>query len=231
MTNTSDLLSPEKKRSLNALDELNAWVGGGSIGAYPMPASAAIAGTGDSAQFTAEKAIFVGCYGDGSSRDLDGAVSSFDTVDECVEYCRGLAYAYSGLQFGGQCYCGNSFGSYGTSSGCTMTCPDGETCGGPYANDVYVSGVIGCFNDEGTRDLSYTLDSGSDSMTVDSCTSGCAELGYLYAGLQDGNQCFCGNSYGSYGQASSGSCWMTCTGDGSQNCGGSYANYILTATV
>jgi hypothetical protein len=49
-----------------------------------------------------------------------------------------------------------------------------------------------------------------------------------YAGLQDGNQCFCGNSYGSQGQAPITDCESYCVGDYSEFCGGPYPSVILS---
>lgn len=50
--------------------------------------------------------------------------------------------------------------------------------------------------------------------------------GYLFAGAQYGRECFCGNSYGKYGQGTS--CYIKCSGDPYQNCGGSRQNTVMT---
>ena len=38
-----------------------------------------------------------------------------------------------------ECFCGNSYGSQGKSTSCTMKCDgnDQEICGGPGANNIY----------------------------------------------------------------------------------------------
>jgi hypothetical protein len=58
--------------------------------------------------------------------DLSGDVRDFDyddsTVDQCAEYCND--YAYFGLEWGGRCSCGNTYGAYGQvdDSECDIEC-------------------------------------------------------------------------------------------------------------
>jgi hypothetical protein len=88
---------------------------------------------------------------------------------------------------------------------------------------------LGCFSDSSqNRDLPYKA---YDSVysTVDSCVAACTYYGYLYAGLQDGIQCFCGNSYGSHG--TSGNCTVPCAGNSAETCGGAYANSVYRTSV
>jgi len=84
---------------------------------------------------------------------------------------------------------------------------------------------LGCFKDEGVRDLSGpSLSSGT--MTTEQCISTCAEKGFSYAGTQIGSACFCGNSYGKYGSANN--CNMKCAGNPNQTCGGAAANCVYS---
>jgi len=91
---------------------------------------------------------------------------------------------------------------------------------------------MGCFRDKGDpfglkgRDL-FFFAFGSYAMTPNLCIRECAKRGFRYAGVQYGTQCFCGNSYGSYGRATN--CDMECSGDKSQMCGGSWANSVYKA--
>jgi hypothetical protein len=101
------------------------------------------------------------------------------------------------------------------------------SCGG----DSFEASYIGCFHDQGAptstsgRDLSgYAFQSGS--MTIGACISECQSRGFAYAGVQYSTWCFCGNSYGRFGTASN--CTMSCGGDSSQTCGGSYANSVYS---
>ena len=87
--------------------------------------------------------------------------------------------------------------------------------------------LIGCYNDSNYRVLNgYSWS--SNEMTVESCVASCNSRGYVYAGAQDGSQCFCGN--GPYFSAGVGnSCNMACTGNSAETCGGNLANDVYTA--
>jgi len=63
-------------------------------------------------------------------------------------------------------------------------------------------------------------------MTINSCIGWCVGQGYPFAGLQVGAYCFCGNSYGSQGAASTADCNSPCRGQPSVNCGGPWRNSI-----
>jgi len=83
---------------------------------------------------------------------------------------------------------------------------------------------VGCFYDQqGTRDLPFspTL----SRVTVKTCTTACTSHYYAYAGLQGGDNCFCGGSYGRYGP---GQCDTPCTQDNNNTCGGSAANSVYS---
>ncbi len=51
--------------------------------------------------------------------------------------------------------------------------------------------------------------------------------------LLDSSQCFCGTSYGRYGQAPETDCNMNCPGNGNQKCGGVWRNSVhaVPATI
>ena len=82
---------------------------------------------------------------------------------------------------------------------------------------------LGCYKDQGDRDLSGHGFNGS-KMTTDRCTSECRSRGFAYAGTQYSKWCFCGNSYGNSGSANN--CNMPCSGNSSETCGGSWANSV-----
>jgi len=83
----------------------------------------------------------IGCYADSMTRDLPFMAyeSPNNTTEACISTCSDRGYLYAGAQYGTQCYCGNSYGSQGTSGGCNFPCAGNpnETCGGVYANSVY----------------------------------------------------------------------------------------------
>jgi hypothetical protein len=89
---------------------------------------------------------------------------------------------------------------------------------------------LGCFADMGgpVVNLSdYDLNGkffGNNSMTTDLCTSECQRSGFTYAGARHGQNCFCGNSYGKFGTATS--CNFSCAGDNSKICGGAGVNSV-----
>jgi hypothetical protein len=83
---------------------------------------------------------------------------------------------------------------------------------------------LGCFRDRDGRDLPGAFIE-RPNMTVGMCTAHCARSGYTYAGIQDGEQCFCGNSYGRY--SASNACNLGCNGNPSERCGGVWANGVF----
>lgn len=88
---------------------------------------------------------------------------------------------------------------------------------------------MGCYTDAGDpvglngRDLSGHVVN-EPTMTVERCTSVCAEKKFAYAGVQYGSWCFCGNNYGRRGQSKA--CNMPCGGNAKQICGGNWANSV-----
>jgi len=83
---------------------------------------------------------------------------------------------------------------------------------------------IGCFRDTNAPlDLDGYIER-SQANTPGRCVAICKSKGFRYAGVQYGESCLCGNSYGRYGPASN--CVMACTGDPSETCGGGFANYV-----
>jgi len=92
---------------------------------------------------------YQGCaWDDISSRSLSKNILSEPqmTVELCLKGCAAQGYTYAGLEFGSQCYCGNSFPSDklpvahdGSFSRCDMPCSGNNTqwCGGKSAMNLY----------------------------------------------------------------------------------------------
>merc|ERR550525_644625 len=82
---------------------------------------------------------FQGCFKDEKDRDLPifGEVSY--SPNECAKKCFDLGYKYSGSQWQQECWCGDSFGKYGTSNDCK--CDEYDI--GWYHNCVYGTGSSG----------------------------------------------------------------------------------------
>lgn len=106
---------------------------------------------------------FQGCYTEGDGvRALDQA-SFFNytgmTLEQCAADCTG--YSYWGVEYGGECYCGNTLASssaLATLSDCSFTCPGNayEYCGAGNRLEMY---------------LLTSLASSSSSSVVSSTTS------------------------------------------------------------
>ncbi len=192
---------------------------------------------------------YLGCFKDTYDRDLSGESQQQNqlTLQGCADSCRQKGFKYAAAQFGTYCFCGNSYGKHGKAANCDMNCGgnSNEICGGPWANSVYelfpssvshtsdydvtpIGEYKGCYLDnENDRDLTGTRDFVA-SMTLDICADMCRKQGYLYAGAQYAQHCFCGNSYGKYGMSAN--CKMPCAGNKNQICGGSLANSVYAVS-
>lgn len=84
---------------------------------------------------------------------------------------------------------------------------------------------IGCYKDTSVFDLNGHLERSAQN-TPQRCVALCRGQGFAYAGVQYGESCLCGNSYGRYGPADN--CNYACTGDAAQTCGGYNANSIYS---
>ncbi|WVF69564.1 hypothetical protein IAT40_004342 [Kwoniella sp. CBS 6097] len=126
---------------------------------------------------------------------------------------------------------GNGFNNAtGTASGAA---PAASTSAAVVING-YESG--GCVQEVSGRLLSKVQTS-SSSMTVEQCTSLCMSYGFGVAGLEYGNECYCGVTDDLDDIAVSGQCYMPCAGDSTETCGGPNAlniyvnNDIVPATT
>ncbi|KAK3944359.1 putative fungistatic metabolite [Diplogelasinospora grovesii] len=192
---------------------------------------------------------FYGCYTEGSSsRALTGAQTvnyTSMTVEVCETYCTGLTFSIWGLEYGGECYCGNelSTGSFQSfSTDCTMSCGGNatETCGGPNRLSLYGSSTeapavtldphaavnatefLGCYTEGvGVRALSGAQAYSATGMTVEACGNYCLEAGYTIFGTEYSAECYCGNSIDTTSTlAASTDCSMACSGNSTELCGG-----------
>ena len=88
---------------------------------------------------------------------------------------------------------------------------------------------VGCYKDKGIPFVTWWRDLGerrSSDKTLTQCLAGCKVNGYAYAGAQNGHQCFCGYSYGRYGELDESDCNMPCKDQPESICGGRGANSI-----
>eukprot|EP00051_Salpingoeca_urceolata_P005718 m.76364 g.76364 ORF g.76364 m.76364 type:complete len:685 (+) comp14509_c0_seq1:50-2104(+) len=114
--------------------------------------------------------------------------------------------------------------------------PTPSPCPGPKCPPVPQSNSIGCFHDhkDGRCDLpvvrtghcEHEKHAALPNMDVELCNSLCQD--YAFFGVQMGGLgCFCGNKYGSEGEAPISQCNVTCAGNTSEVCGGPNLNSVF----
>jgi hypothetical protein len=123
-----------------------------------------------------------------------------------------------------------------------MSCPSDPSCPsrmysghyGEFDNLRYddgrsaTSGYVGCYQDAPGRALPFQL-AGSNA-TVTSCVNAVRAMGYAYAGLQAGGQCFAGNQLGLV-KLDESACSTVCSADPAHICGGSWINSVYATGV
>ncbi|KAL0932353.1 uncharacterized protein CTRU02_213306 [Colletotrichum truncatum] len=158
------------------------------------------------------------------------------TLEKCAASCS--QYKYFGVEFGRECYCGNSRDSGSTEANaadCWFPCAGDPTgvakCGAADRINIYVNtnsnapapasldGItsLGCFA-EGTQRVLPEKTVAASDMTAAKCATNCA--GYKYFGTQWSSECYCGNTAPAITVPTS-ECNMVCAGNSSELCGGS----------
>ncbi|KAL0950804.1 hypothetical protein HGRIS_007569 [Hohenbuehelia grisea] len=192
-----------------------------------------------------------GCFTDSvSARALRGASFSDDkmTVESCLGFCSSGGYTHAGVEFGRECFCGFNVEAPGAQAGddCHMPCSGNgnQACGAGDRLNLFHNGgsapktaetvngftYQGCFTDSvASRTLPTRLDLGS-AATIEKCVSACGGAGFSFAGLEFGDECWCGNNTGSSQKADPATCNMTCKGNGKQICGGGDRLTLYKAT-
>jgi hypothetical protein len=193
---------------------------------------------------------YYGCYTEIPARALTGS-SLIDyvnmTVTDCETHCTGLSFSIWGLEYGGECYCGNALahGSFPAfTTDCAMPCAGDATavCGGPnrlslygtsetapevapYPHDPPVTETTyaGCWTEvEGVRALSGASGFSATAMTTAGCGTYCLNSGFTWFGLEYGAECYCGGALSvNSTSALEADCNMACTGAATEVCGGS----------
>ncbi|KZT55639.1 WSC-domain-containing protein, partial [Calocera cornea HHB12733] len=193
----------------------------------------------------------VGCYTDGASHALTATSVNYGATDVeyCESWCQTRGYSVAGVKNGDQCFCDNAIRNNNApapTSSCTLACAgnNNEICGGGHFLNIYqyvATGAtstttttsaspsstgwanLGCRVDSDSRALTGPMQQVSTN-TVESCEQFCSSQGYIYAGVEYGSQCFCGNTLanGAGGTTASSDCNMACAGNSAETCGGSY---------
>jgi hypothetical protein len=197
---------------------------------------------------------YLGCFIDSATRDLPNNLlisSNIIKLSDCRAQALAQNYTYFGIQMANECRGSNSYGSYGqdVDSACVVNCVEGMSCGGPWRNSVYKTtpdpivlaqslafpsytmGYIGCFREAYSKEFThylgkYTGNYMTNDATLFSCRARALDAGYAYIGLQNGGECWAGNSYGMYGRDTSSACSYACA-DGAE-CGSGKHNSVYT---
>ncbi|KGL73399.1 WSC domain-containing protein 1 [Tinamus guttatus] len=159
----------------------------------------------------ASKGTYIGCFSDDSrERTLKGAVF-YDlrkmTVSHCQEACAERAYAYAGLEYGAECYCGNRLPSTASKpEECNSECKGerGSVCGGVNRLSVYRveepraaakprRNVIyrGCFRAPENLTDTFPASLIQPNLTVEMCSEFCSKKEFPLAVIR-GTECYCG---------------------------------------
>jgi len=192
-----------------------------------------------------------GCFADSNSIPALTSyyyVSNSMTVNMCKQACAGFNYPWAGVTNGNGCRCGTvaPVTKQMPAAWCSRACLGNttETCGTSgyleafdlsttvrtnYTSNL-ADGALGCFaeasNGNGLADYSFT----NSLMTHSRCTSGCKELGYRLAGVENGVKCDCGNTWQGGQILPVSACNIACGGNSSQSCGGTSSLNVFNTT-
>ncbi|XP_075237841.1 uncharacterized protein LOC142334050 isoform X2 [Lycorma delicatula] len=155
---------------------------------------------------------YVGCYQDmrEPNRLLKTKMKLFEkhlTPQLCISLCLSHGFKLAGLQWRVECFCGDSDLSSAKTindSECSAVCSGDSTkkCGGDLKLSIYKTGVtskqdyelkatyIGCFNNTNKILRSYKVNLEDNS--PHRCVGVCEALGYHFAGVENGVECYCG---------------------------------------
>ncbi|KAI8608814.1 aspartic peptidase domain-containing protein [Chytriomyces sp. MP71] len=177
--------------------------------------------------------ISVGCYQDSTNRVMSRRlwVQAEATPTRCLRDCVAAGYAFAATENGNECWCDNWLPA-ASSDSCNMPCAGDsmQMCGGPWALSVVSRAVnLGCFQDNPGRVMPRFAGIYGD-LSTSNCLWNCMHSGYTFAGVENGNECYCSNSLPSSPLPAS-SCSVPCTGDVGQKCGGSYALTVVSSTM
>lgn len=137
------------------------------------------------------------------------------TLESCTTACSNREFKYAAVQWGRECWCGNSLNTAGgagktlPASLCSTPCTGDSTstCGGYYALTVYTGPstpwnlAAACLTDETAPHRLLSISTIDSKLTPASCDASCASQGYSFAGVQYGRECWCGNALNTAGGA------------------------------
>ena len=136
---------------------------GGSTGTSPIP----------------EPWRFIGCHMEPTGkRGINGGVVAMQnlTPSRCAQFCGERKFKYAGVQYGTQCYCGNTY-KPNQVTGCNTPCGGDkkQKCGGEYRNMVYTTETL-ARRDDGAEDVEEKGQEGADELDSQGQTSFALDL-------------------------------------------------------
>ncbi|KAK4118393.1 WSC-domain-containing protein, partial [Parathielavia appendiculata] len=157
------------------------------------------------------------------------------TPTQCAAFCDVRGLTVFGVENGNECWCDSTSPDStleAAEGDCTALCTGDDTllCGGFWRLTVYkkreleVQQVEGweysnCYVDADARLLPVGKGA-SAQMTPLMCAQQCC--GYRLFGVENGEECWCGDSLDTSKQTRAGECSTPCTGDGDVQCGGNW---------
>ncbi|OAF57262.1 hypothetical protein VC83_04669 [Pseudogymnoascus destructans] len=164
---------------------------------------------------------YKGCWVDNKQgRIMNGPQADLTTmtIESCIATCVAAGYAIAGLQYSSQCFCDNELRNAATlaavDSMCSTPCAGStvEICGGGNLDSVYAARAIdvigpaapqkaglpglwqykGCLMDQDPKSLPEKI-AYAGTNTGNKCLKACSDYGYNAAGMEYGEECYCGD--------------------------------------
>ncbi|KAA1470743.1 copper radical oxidase [Dentipellis sp. KUC8613] len=172
------------------------------------------------------------------------------TVESCVNDCSAQNFTLAGIEFSTQCFCGDNLiegAVEAPDSDCSMGCGGNatEACGGPNRLSVYTStGNVtafpvptaqntslpgkweykGCLAEPVPNRVFPWQIFNTNNNSAEACLNQCAAFGYPAAGMEFGDECYCGDVEDIQATgaqfAPETDCNIACSGDPIHLCGG-----------
>ncbi|KAF2638282.1 galactose oxidase, partial [Massarina eburnea CBS 473.64] len=195
---------------------------------------------------------YKGCYVDGPGFRIMNFQQPDDnslTVSSCSQSCASLGYTIAGMEYTYQCFCDNVIRQGGVPASddgqCNMNCGGDTTqkCGGPDRLSIWSSQDVlktvtqpvikpkvdgwvyqGCITDaqQDKRVFPWQLVNKTGN-SPDWCLGQCKKFGYQAAGMEYGEECYCGDAEGIDAAGSTlredSECNTACPGDAESLCG------------
>merc|ERR1719347_1326648 len=178
---------------------------------------------------------YLGCYRSGRANNWGGRKPRKEitvvTPDSCIAACYKIDIPTAGVENGDQCWCGNSLPPENDRlpGPCSMKCrysknQEYQKCGAFDKINVYKiheAENLGCYRSGGKNRITgwKQKNKNGDENSPETCIDLCDELEYTFAGVESGDQCWCGNtSPNEEDKLRSGECNQDCTGKA--KCGG-----------